>query len=77
MLEAGLIAGHLIKTPDQPLTVLAARLIWAGHHFLDAARNDTPWRRTLTRVSEKLGSVSFDLLKSLLIEEGKDALSKL
>ena len=44
----------------------ATALTWGGHEFLDNARNDTVWQRAMTSVNEKGGSVSLDVLKSIL-----------
>jgi Hypothetical protein (DUF2513) len=44
------------------------RLTWAGHEFLDAARNDTIWNRTKETVKEKGGSIPFEVLKGLLLK---------
>lgn len=41
-------------------------LTWQGHEFLDAARDNTIWNKTKITIGEKLPSVSFDILKSLL-----------
>jgi hypothetical protein len=49
-------------------------LTWAGHDFLDAARNDTLWESTKRLVKDKAGSVSLDVLKALLVEGAKKML---
>lgn len=48
-------------------------LTWQGHEFLDAARNDTFWNKAKAIVTDKSGSLSFDVLKGVLIEMGKRA----
>ncbi len=42
------------------------RLTWQGHEFLDNARNDTTWKKTIAIVKEKGGSVSFNIFQNLL-----------
>jgi len=42
------------------------RLTWEGHEFLDAARNDTIWEKATSTALEKAGSLTFDIVKSLL-----------
>lgn len=42
------------------------RMTWAGHDFLDAARNDTLWNKAKQTIGEKVGSVSFEVLKATL-----------
>jgi hypothetical protein len=51
------------------------RLTWEGHEFLDAARDDTRWKRAWTIVREKAGSVTVDVLKQVLTSLMKDALA--
>jgi hypothetical protein len=64
--------GGLIEAQD--LSHLGAldyrpkKLTWAGHEFLDAARNDTVWNRTKEMVKEKGGSIPFEVLKGLLLK---------
>ena len=41
-------------------------LTWQGHEFLDAARDNTVWNRTKAKIGDKLPSVTFDVLKSML-----------
>lgn len=68
MKEAGLIEADLLCLPEhrgvERGTVL--RLTWEGHEFLDAARNEDVWKRTKEIVKEKGGSVSFEVLKSIV-----------
>ena len=45
---------------------LLRHLTWAGHDFADACRADGIWKNARKIISEKLGSVSFDVLKALL-----------
>ena len=44
------------------------RLTWAGHEFLDAARDDSRWQKAKRLVIEKAGSLSFELLKQALMK---------
>lgn len=48
-------------------------LTWQGHEFLDAARSETLWKKAKAIVTDKAGSLSFDVLKGVLIEMGKRA----
>lgn len=41
-------------------------LTWLGHEFLDAARDNTIWNKTKSKIGEKLPSVTFDVLKRML-----------
>ncbi|MFV1883297.1 MAG: DUF2513 domain-containing protein [Balneola sp.] len=41
-------------------------LTWEGHDFLDNAKNETVWKRTLALVKDKSGSISFNIFQNLL-----------
>ena len=45
------------------------RLTWAGHDFLDAARDDTLWRKAKESVIRPGASFTFDLVKDWLKTE--------
>jgi hypothetical protein len=38
-------------------------LTWQGHDFLDAARDDTIWRKAKSKILESGGGLAFDVLK--------------
>jgi hypothetical protein len=65
--EAGLVDGA-IRTDQQgyPNGVASIRLTWKGHDFLDAARNESVWKKATGVVRSKGLSLTFDLLKELL-----------
>tara|TARA_R110002049_G_scaffold130746_2_gene289167 strand:- start:12545 stop:12910 length:366 start_codon:yes stop_codon:yes gene_type:complete len=67
MNESGLIKASFAKfgSGEYELTYLN-RLTWKGHEFLDNARNDTVWKKTIGLVKEKGGSVSFSIFQNLL-----------
>ncbi len=71
--DAGLIVAKIEESDNYGITdAFIYRLTWDGHEFLDAARNDTIWKNTLKQVKEKAGSVTFELLKTLLVEGTKE-----
>lgn len=43
------------------------RLTWAGHEFLDAARDESRWSKAKDIVLNKSGGLTFDVLKAVLI----------
>lgn len=45
------------------------RMTWAGHDFLDAARNDTLWQKAKMEVMRPGLSFTFDLVKDWLKTE--------
>ena len=49
-------------------------LTWQGHDFLDAARNKSVWQKAKKKVGDKVTSVSFDVLKSILVGIAKQEL---
>lgn len=49
-------------------------LTWSGHEFLDAARDSTLWNKAKKHLVSKVPSVSFDVLKTLLVSYAKEAL---
>jgi len=70
--EAGLIKAFLHKTDQSGVVqVDVERLTWEGYEFLDAARNEEVWNKTKAVVGEKSGSVTFEVLKSLLVETAR------
>jgi hypothetical protein len=72
MIEAGLIVGHV--TPDQngvPTKGFILRLTWHGHEFLDAARNETTWRKARETFFKPAAAWTFGLLTEFLKAEAK------
>jgi hypothetical protein len=70
--EAGLVQAH----PDtsfgqQSPSAMLERITWAGHEFIGNARNETIWNRVKGIVVAKGGTVSFEVLKFLVVETAK------
>jgi hypothetical protein len=65
--EAQLIKAHDFSG-DSGIRWEPIRLTWAGHEFLEAARNDTRWERAKALMREKVGGIVFSLLKEVLIK---------
>lgn len=67
LVEAGLLHEQPARR-DQSFTVPAKpdRLTWAGHEFLDNARNEKAWKQVLGKARAAGVSLSLDVLKSLL-----------
>jgi DNA-binding transcriptional ArsR family regulator len=61
--EAGLIEAISAGQAIHP-----RRLTWDGHEFLDAARDDTRWHKTVSLVQNKAGALIFEVLKQALIK---------
>jgi Hypothetical protein (DUF2513) len=78
MKDAGLIEAAIAKGPDgTPSGAVIIRLTWAGHDFLDAARNDTVWRAAKEKVLKPGVSWTFDLLKETLKGLANQQLSRI
>ena len=63
MHEADLIEAVDSSTMGSSSVWYPKRLTWYGHEFLDAARNDSIWKKA----KEKASSMNFELLKELLL----------
>jgi len=71
--EAGLIDAIDVGSHDGD-DFLVRRLTWDGHEFLDAARDETTWKQAKAVVAQKTGSLSFGVLKALLVKLATDLL---
>jgi hypothetical protein len=56
------------------ISFICDALTYSGHDFLDAARDDTIWRKAMDKIAGTTGSVSIEVLKAVLIDLGKKAL---
>ena len=67
LLDAKLIEGVVsCNQVGKPAASVILRLTWAGHEFLDNARNDTVWRNVVSKVKGAALTVSFEVLAELL-----------
>jgi hypothetical protein len=77
--EAGLLivtGDHVnfeTEESDVP-TCLPMRLTWAGHEFLDTARDESTWKTATKNILQKTGGLMFDVLKQALIKLATDAI---
>lgn len=69
MMQAGLATGTDITTlgGSSPAAMLQS-LTWTGHEFVEAARDDTRWKKAMGVVKDKGGSVTLSVLVQLLTE---------
>jgi Hypothetical protein (DUF2513) len=66
--SAGLLEGVDITAISSPIrTALATGLTWAGHDFLDAARDESVWAKVTHVAMVQAGSVTFAVLKEMLV----------
>lgn len=68
--EAGLIDAEHLTSMDGAAWK-AKRLTWAGHEFIEAAKNETIWNRAKSSVKEKTGILTIEVLKLALTEATK------
>lgn len=74
-IEAGLVDGVVMKNEiGEPNGTVAIRLTWKGHEFLDAARNDTIWKKTIGHVKKAGVAVTLPVLEDLLKKGAKELL---
>ncbi len=74
MIQAGLATGSDVTTmgSDSPEAMLTS-LTWAGHEFVEMARDETRWKKAMGIVEEKGGSVTLSVLTQVLAELMKRA----
>jgi hypothetical protein len=75
LIEADLVHGQVITDGSgQPAGAVTLRLTWAGHEFLDAARNDAIWHKAGERIKKSGVDVTISLLQELLKQLLKQSL---
>lgn len=78
LLDAKLVVGEVVcNEVGVPVASVILRLTWAGHEFLDNARNDTIWRGVLSKIKSAALTVSFDVLSELLKSGAMSAIQHL
>jgi hypothetical protein len=77
LIEADLVHGTFTELNLQPAGGAIFRLTWAGHDFLDAARDDTVWHAAKEKILKPGASWTFDLLKAALRALAAQQLAKL
>ena len=74
-IEAGLVHGEIRTDPKGfPNGTVAIRLTWAGHEFLDAARNETVWNKAKEKIKKSGVEVTISILQELLKKLIKDSI---
>jgi Hypothetical protein (DUF2513) len=76
MLDAGLIEGKIIPdTCGNPTAAVIIRMTWAGHDFLDSARDPTIWNKAKERLLKPGISWTFSILAEFLKAEARHRIS--
>jgi hypothetical protein len=65
LFEAGLIEAEEVSDFSN-VDWKPIRLTWEGHEFLEAARDDSRWKKATSTVLQRAGGIAFDVLKQLL-----------
>lgn len=73
LFQAGLIEAYDV-TDSSGFEWKAKSLTWKGHEFLEAARNNSRWDSAKKYIMEKGGGLTFDILKTVLVESIKGSL---
>jgi len=69
MIDAGLVQADYTSNAGVPQSAAIYRLTWAGHDFLDAARNDTIWKKAKDTFLKPGISWTFSILTEWLKQE--------
>jgi DNA-binding transcriptional ArsR family regulator len=73
LFQAGLIEADDL-TDSSGFEWKAKSITWNGHQFLEAARNNSTWNKAKQTILEKGGGLTFDILKTVLVETIKSSL---
>ena len=72
--EAGLLVASIQRFMGGEYMVNLERMTWEGHDFLDAARNESRWNQAKEKVLNATGALSFEALKTTLLQLVRQAL---
>jgi hypothetical protein len=70
--QAGLLEAQDLSSRDG-MHFAPKWLTWQGHEFLEAARDDSRWKKALELLRAKGGGLVFDVLKAVLVDGVKRA----
>lgn len=72
MEQAGLVeASETSAMGSASPTAILNNLTWKGHDFLDAAKNNNVWTKAKQKAASVGGSLTFDLMKELLVSTAR------
>ena len=79
LIDAGFLEGKIHWVTNRTKGRVAGAvtingLTWAGHEFLDDARNETVWNKAMQTVNGTGGSISLSILSTLLQSVAKQLL---
>lgn len=72
LISANLLEGKCDPSIGVPVRqAIIFRLTWEGHEFISSAKNENVWNKSFEIIKNKGGTISFDLLKELLLSGAK------
>lgn len=75
MQQAGLVeAADTSAMGSTSPTAILISVTWKGHDFIEAARNNTVWAQAKEKAKSVGGSLTFDLMKELLVSTTRSQL---
>lgn len=75
MHEAGLVEAADTSAMDSSSpTAILISVTWKGHDFIEAARSNTVWSQAKDKAKSVGGSLTFDLMKELLVATARSQL---
>lgn len=75
LIEANLVHGGIVRDENgSSVGASAVELTWAGHEFLDAARNETIWKKVGGKLTKAGVAVGLPLLQQMLTDSLKEHL---
>lgn len=75
LIEANLVHGEIIEDQNgRVASTLTTRLTWDGHEFLDAARDDTVWKKVKEKLAAVGTNVAWPVLTAVLTDLAKKKL---
>ena len=77
LIEAGLLKGKAIRGMNGLWNVAIQGLTWAGHDFIDAARDETLWAKAKATILKPVVGITFDALLQWLKQEVLEGLGRL
>lgn len=74
--EAGLVEAFSMPPidPSEPDLWEPRHLLWSGHQYLAAVRDETVWKATLEKVAKVGGSATLEILKATALGVAKQML---
>lgn len=71
MEQAGLVEKNIKYASNEPLWIYAS-ITWEGHEFLSSIKNDTIWKKLMSRVKEEGQDIALSILIKLAYELAKN-----